>query len=101
MADETLSLFGFGLDSFVEILSGIGIWHLVRQMKHNPDMNPGPFEKKALRITGTSFFMLTEGLVIAAVINLFQGYRLETIFWGIVIAVLPRVIEQMLVSCLL
>jgi hypothetical protein len=68
----------------------------------HPDINPGPFEKKALRITGTSFFMLTEGLVIAAVINLFQGYRLEeTIFWGIIIAVLPRVIEQMLVSCLL
>lgn len=24
--DETLSLFGFGLDSFVEVVSGFGIW---------------------------------------------------------------------------
>ena len=37
MADETLSLFGFGVDSFVEVLSGIGIWNMVRQMKRNPD----------------------------------------------------------------
>ena len=29
-ADETISLFGFGLDSFVEVMSGIGIWHMVR-----------------------------------------------------------------------
>ncbi len=25
VADETLSLFGFGVDSFVEVISGIGI----------------------------------------------------------------------------
>ena len=24
--DETFALFGFGLDSFVEVISGIGIW---------------------------------------------------------------------------
>ena len=88
VADETLSLFGFGLDSFVEVLSGIGIWHLVRQMRPNPNINPGPFEKRALRITGTSFFILAAGLVITAVINLFQGHRPETTFWGIVIGVI-------------
>ena len=88
MADETLSLFGFGVDSFVEVLSGIGIWNMVRQMKHNPDANPGPFEKKALRITGTAFFILAAGLIITAGINLFQGHRPETTFWGIVIALI-------------
>ena len=29
LEDETLALFGFGLDSFVEVMSGIGIWHMV------------------------------------------------------------------------
>ena len=88
IADETLSLFGFGVDSFVEVLSGIGIWNMVRQMKHNPDANPGPFEEKALRITGTAFFILAAGLIITAGINLFQGHRPETTFWGIVIALI-------------
>ena len=86
--DETLSLFGFGLDSFVEVLSGIGIWQMVRRIKYNPDTNPGPFEKKALRITGTAFCILAVGLVLTAGINLYQGHRPETTFWGIVIAVI-------------
>jgi len=84
--DETLSLFGFGIDSFVEVLSGIGIWNMVRRMKQNPEANPGPLEKKALRITGTAFYILAVGLFITAGINLYQGHRPETTFWGIVIA---------------
>ncbi len=87
VADETLSLLGFGIDSFVEVLSGIGIWNMVRRMQQNPDANPGPFEKKALRITGTAFYILGVGLLVTAGINLYQGHRPETTFWGIVIAV--------------
>lgn len=85
-ADETLSLFGFGIDSFVEVLSGIGIWNMVRRMRNNPEGNPGPFEKKALRITGTAFYILAFGLVTTAGINLYQSHRPETTFWGIIIA---------------
>jgi divalent metal cation (Fe/Co/Zn/Cd) transporter len=88
VADETLSLLGFGIDSFVEVLSGIGIWNMVRQMQHNPDANPGSFERKALQITGTSFYILGGGLFVTAGINLYQGHRPETTFWGIVIAVI-------------
>src|SRR4030067_1696155 len=86
VADETLSLFGFGIDSFVEVLSGIGIWNMVRRMRDNPKADPGPFEKKALQITGTAFYILAVSLVITAVISLYQGHRPETTFWGIVIA---------------
>lgn len=46
VSDETLSLFGFGIDSFVEVLSGIGIYNMVRKMRLNPDANVDPFEKK-------------------------------------------------------
>ncbi|UII33058.1 hypothetical protein LVD17_04355 [Fulvivirga ulvae] len=28
--DETLALFGFGADSFVEVISGLGIAHILR-----------------------------------------------------------------------
>jgi divalent metal cation (Fe/Co/Zn/Cd) transporter len=86
VADETLSLFGFGIDSFVEVLSGIGIWNMVRRMRHDLEADPGPFEKKALQITGTAFYILAVGLVITAGFNLYQGHRPENTFWGIVIA---------------
>jgi divalent metal cation (Fe/Co/Zn/Cd) transporter len=86
IADETLSLFGFGIDSFVEVLSGMGIWNMVRRMKQNPEANPGPFETNALRITGAAFYILAVGLAISAGINLYQGHRPATTFWGIVVA---------------
>ena len=87
-ADETLSLLGFGIDSFVEVLSGIGIWYMVRRIRHNSKANPSPFEKKALQITGISFYILGVGLFVTAGINIYQGHRPETTFWGIVIAVI-------------
>lgn len=31
--DETLSLLGFGVDSFVEVIFGIGIWHMLSRIK--------------------------------------------------------------------
>jgi len=86
--DETLSLFGFGIDSFVEVLSGIGIWNMVQRIRNNPDANPGPFEKKALQVTGTAFYILGVGLFVTAGITLYQGHRPETTFWGIVVAVI-------------
>jgi hypothetical protein len=30
---DTLALFGFGLDSFIEVISGIGIAHMVLRLK--------------------------------------------------------------------
>ena len=86
--DETLSLLGFGIDSFVEVLSGIGIWNMVRKMRHNPEAHPGAFEKRALQITGTAFYILAVGLAITAGIGLYQGHRPETTFWGIVIGLI-------------
>jgi len=86
--DQTLSLLGFGIDSFVEVLSGIGIWYMVRRIRHNLDAHPGPFEKKALQITGVAFYILAAGLIVTAGINIYQGHRPETTFWGIVIALI-------------
>jgi divalent metal cation (Fe/Co/Zn/Cd) transporter len=82
----TVSLFGFGVDSFVEVVSGIGIWHMIWRMRRNSNENPDNFEKTALKITGTSFYVLTAGLVITAVVNLYNGYTPRTTFWGIIVA---------------
>ncbi len=86
--DESLSLFGFGLDSFIETLSGIGIYHmLVRITNHGKDRRD-EFERTALRITGTAFYILSGGLVIAAVIRILNNVQPETTFWGVVISLI-------------
>lgn len=85
-ADETLSLFGFGVDSFVEVISGIGIWHMVRRIRLNAGMARDEFERQALRITGWAFYILTAGLAVTAVSSLYEGHRPASTFWGIVVS---------------
>src|SRR6266571_525591 len=87
-ADETLALFGFGVDSFVEVISGIGIWHMVRRIRNNGGVSRDEFERRALRITGWGFYLLTVGLVLSAVLSLARHHRPESTFWGIVIALI-------------
>jgi divalent metal cation (Fe/Co/Zn/Cd) transporter len=84
--DETVALFGFGLDSFVEVISGIGIWHMINRLRRNNGENSDRFEKRALRITGTAFYILTVGLVFTSILNIYQGHKPETTFWGIIVA---------------
>ncbi|MGB2690150.1 MAG: cation transporter [Desulfobacterales bacterium] len=88
LEDETLSLAGFGLDSFVEVISGIGILLMVKRLMRNPDADPGQYEQKALRITGFAFYLLTFGLILTAAFNIYRGHKPETTFWGIVVAVI-------------
>jgi divalent metal cation (Fe/Co/Zn/Cd) transporter len=86
LEDESMALFGFGLDSFVEVVSGIGIWHMVRRIRRNGGERPDRFEQTALRVTGTGFYVLTAGLAITAAVYLYQGHKPETTFWGIIVS---------------
>ena len=86
--DETLALFGFGLDSFVEVLSGIGIAHMIYRMKRSSVEARDNFEVTALKITGTAFYILTAGLVVGAVLAVVNQSEPETTSVGIIIAVL-------------
>ena len=86
--DETLALFGFGIDSFIEVISGIGIAHMIIRFRKNDFNRDNNFEKTALKITGTSFYLLTAGLTITVIYNIFTQHRPETTFWGIVISLL-------------
>ncbi|MDH5655404.1 MAG: hypothetical protein OEZ34_05820 [Spirochaetia bacterium] len=89
--DETLALFGFGLDSFVEVLSGIGIAHMILKIKKNPSHQPDTFEKTALRITGISFYILAVSIFIGILINLYTGSKPVTTFAGIIITLLSLI----------
>jgi divalent metal cation (Fe/Co/Zn/Cd) transporter len=97
LQDETMALFGFGLDSFVEVVSGIGIWHMVRRMKQSDPVNHDSFEKRALRITGGAFYLLAAGLVATSALNIYKGTRPETTFWGIVVSVLSILFMWLLI----
>ena len=86
--DGTVTLFGFGVDSFVEVISGIGIWHMIRGMRQNGTQNGDGFERTALRVTGTAFYILAAGLIITALISIYKGYKPETTFWGIIVSII-------------
>lgn len=87
-SDETLALFGFGIDSFIEVISAIGVWHMLRRIKANDGETRDEFEQRALRITGAAFYVLSAGLVLTACINLYQQHKPETTFWGIIVSLL-------------
>jgi len=86
--DEALTLLGFGIDSFVEVLSGIGIAHMVWRIGRFGTEQLDRFEQTALRITGTAFYLLTAGLILSAGISIAVDHHPETTFWGIVISLL-------------
>ena len=87
-ADETLALFGFGVDSFIEVISAVGVWHMLRRIRRHGDELRDRFEQRALRITGAAFFLLAAGLVATALLSLASGHRPDTTFWGIIVALL-------------
>ena len=95
--DETLALLGFGVDSFIEVISAIGIAYMITRIRRFPDVSRDRFEITALRITGSCFYLLTVGLVVTAVLNIVQSHQPETTFWGIVISAISIVTMWILI----
>ena len=85
-ADDTLALFGFGVDSFVEVVSGVGIGHMVWRMLRGQVTERDRFERQALRITGASFYLLAVGLVAGSVLNVAYRVAPDTTVPGIIIS---------------
>jgi divalent metal cation (Fe/Co/Zn/Cd) transporter len=86
--DETLTLFGFGVDSFIEVMSGIGIAIMLLRIKQNPESLKSSFEIKALKTTGTAFYLLSAGLGMGIILDLLKHHKPETTFWGIIISLI-------------
>src|SRR5262249_48010901 len=55
------------------------------------------FERTALRITGTSFYLLIAGLAATALYNLFTGHKPTTTVPGLIIALISIVMMRALV----
>jgi divalent metal cation (Fe/Co/Zn/Cd) transporter len=103
ISDETLTLFGFGVDSFIEVMSGIGILAMVLRIRGNLEAPHSlrslrsQFEKAALRVTGTSFYLLAAGLGVTAIYNIFTRHKPETTLAGLIISVVSIAVMWALV----
>lgn len=86
--DETLALFGFGVDSFIEVMSGIGIAIMIRRIRQNPASQKSEFEMNALKVTGTAFYLLSAGLLVGIVLSIVNNHKPETTFWGVIISLI-------------
>jgi len=98
MSDETLALFGFGADSFVEVISGIGIFHMVIRMRSSDILRRDQFERTALKITGAAFYLLTAGLIIGSALNIIYDVQPDTTMAGIVISLISIATMYFLMS---
>lgn len=95
--DETLTLFGFGIDSFIEVMSGIGILAMVVRIRKKPDTSRSQFERSALRITGLSFGLLAAGLGATAIYNLLTIHQPVTTLPGLIISLISIAVMWALV----
>ena len=90
--DETLALFGFGVDSFIEMISGMGIVYMITRIRKNPESHRSEFEKTALRVTGFSFYFLVAALTTSALLTIYTGHKPTTTFWGVIISLISIVV---------
>jgi divalent metal cation (Fe/Co/Zn/Cd) transporter len=98
LKDETLTLFGFGVDSFIETISAFGVLVMIYRIRANPNSERGIFEITALRITGWCFFALAAILTFSASLNLYHGVQPESTFAGVVIASISILTMWFLIS---
>lgn len=95
--DETLALFGFGVDSFIEMISGIGIVYMVMRIRQQPHSDRSGFEKTALKITGYSFYLLVAGLTLSSLLTIYLGRKPVTTFWGVIVSLISIVVMLFLI----
>jgi len=86
--DETFTLLGFGVGSFVEVISGIGIAHMIIRIRVDKNSNRDNFEKIALKVTGLSFYILTFGLLVTGTYNIIANRKPDSTIWGLIISVI-------------
>jgi divalent metal cation (Fe/Co/Zn/Cd) transporter len=86
--DGSLTLFGFGADSFIEVISGFGIAHMVLRIQKNPKSKRDDFERTALRITGFSFYILVVGLIVTSAYNIYTKHDPQTTIVGVIVSII-------------
>ena len=94
--DETLTLFGFGLDSIIEVISGVGIFIMIQRVWRSNGKNKSQGEILALKITGISFYVLTGLLITSSIMAIVTRHHPLTTFRGTVISVISMTVMLIL-----
>lgn len=97
-ADESLTLFGFGVDSFIEVSSNLGVLYMIFRIRENPLSDRSSFERTALNITGYSFYALAATLVMGIVLSVLTEHRPTNTFWGVLISCVSIVVMYFVAS---
>lgn len=95
--DESLALFGFGSDSFIEVISGLGITHMILRIQKRPESNRDKFERTALRITGFAFYALVIALVATSLYNIWTNHKPINTLYGVMISAISILVMWILV----
>jgi len=95
--DAALTLFGFGIDSFIEVISGIGILVMVLRIRRDTGAPRSSLERTALHVTGASFYLLAAGLAVTAIYDGFMAHKPTTTLPGLVISLISIAIMWILV----
>lgn len=96
--EEALTLFGFGLDSFIETISAFGILHMIIRIKRNIHSERGQFEILALKITGGCFYGLALTLLISAILSAIEGHQPTSTIAGVIIAIISIITMWILIK---
>jgi divalent metal cation (Fe/Co/Zn/Cd) transporter len=94
---NSLTLFGNGVASFIEVISGFGILGMTMKIRSRSKENPNNFERTALRITGTGLYVLAGSLVAVGIMNIVNRQHPSTTISGIIIAIVTIIVIGLLV----
>jgi divalent metal cation (Fe/Co/Zn/Cd) transporter len=70
---------------------------MVLRIRSSPETPRSQFERTALRVTGTSFYLLAIGLGLTAIYNLFTGHKPTTTLPGLIISIISIAVMWALV----
>jgi divalent metal cation (Fe/Co/Zn/Cd) transporter len=88
VSDDMLTLAGFGVDSFIETISAVGVAVMITRIRNNPATDKSRFEITALKVTGWCFYILAMILAIGTIFNLVQGHKPESTTAGVIISLI-------------
>ncbi len=89
--NESLALFGFGIDSFIESLSASGILFMIYRIRKNENKMLR-YESIALKITAISFWILSIGLLVEIIEKIINKENPITTIPAIIITLLSILI---------
>jgi divalent metal cation (Fe/Co/Zn/Cd) transporter len=95
IAAGSIALIGFGVDSYVEVLSGAVVLWRVSKERHGQELSEAA-EHRALRIIATTFFALAVGVTIESGRKLATGEHPSASAVGVALTVVSLIVMPLL-----